>query len=1011
MNKEVLWMKKIRNVFIVFLFLFEFSGFAASGITVTSVCYAINKRLCPTGWRLGHRPDGSFGCICGDSTTPATCPATATQVKRTFQFAAPGAYRCSDARLYQDDHGWTGSYLYPATGSDRHRRMRMCIKGAYVLVSNISKPLSCGVYERHHEQDCKPGYVKPDGTVVTQTDCNNQPINQNPNTGKIAFSIVVTCPPNDNNDQECRDLLTSMMNGKVTVETGADRKGLPESVCTYEGSYTGLVRTGPNGTGDYPKKACVLPLVNRDTGARLSTSDLLKNNVILWADNNDSRLRRNTHRMADLRCVANNIRFQDICECNNGCGYEFPAGTSQDTCDCPGGTCKPANGTCPACPTDAYLAENGQCKCYCKGGNIDVAVPTTGTCDPLALCDTTPPPSDKCANEANWNAPNSSPIHSYVKGPFPALPNNNVNTADRCPDGGIIVDVSGVDYCETPQICDEAGTSNETRNCTSPQEKVTAQYGDCVAVGGGGVNTKCISYTGTGVTPVSIFPANPDGTCSRGWPLNRPDVKGPCTLVDFTQPYDESSWSCSSYPGSQKVLNINTTPLSCACLESASTTYICEQGVPSSQDANCECNVSRVEQDCEFSDGHIWTQTGSNPILGTCDCPSSWTKSLIDDTCSKTPNIGAATINTMLVAHYNSSEQLTMSNLPSGVPAPATKTDAENASWTCLNQSYEDPNGFMCTKYDTIKTCPDGGTYNMSTQKCEMPCVQQSTTPGCKCVRDIAGTCGCVPGWTQVGGKCHKPALAPPSSQYCTCDCDLASKDTDIRYDLGSDMDLRIKADILANPSSPTECVIGTDPICKPLPDLDCCHQDSYYRTCPFLGPPPSYDGNCPEYCLDGNPPPSSPGGCCPNGQALSDLKDCPGGVYRGGSPKGIDIAFGLHDMSSIYSVYSAGSMDRPDYICWKRDTSGGSTTKVQMRNLFCPPRSECSSDLSTQECQCQTLDGIVQEDTYCEYASIDPMRYEEGIIRGDVPLTPRTLNDPFQTDIRIFKTTPIVTP
>jgi len=51
----------------------------------------------------------------------------------------------------------------------------------------------------------------------------------------------------------------------------------------------------------------------------------------------------------------------------------------------------------------------------------------------------------------------------------------------------------------------------------------------------------------------------------------------------------------------------------------------------------------------------------------------------------------------------------------------------------------------------------------------------------------------------------------------------------------------------------------------------------------------------------------------------------------------------------------------------------------------------------------------VLHPDTYCEYASRDPMRFEDGIIRGDVPTSRE--NEKYETDIRFFKNNIIVTP
>ena len=201
-----------------------------------------------------------------------------------------------------------------------------------------------------------------------------------------------------------------------------------------------------------------------------------------------------------------------------------------------------------------------------------------------------------------------------------------------------------------------------------------------------------------------------------------------------------------------------------------------------------------------------------------------------------------------------------------------------------------------------------------------------------------------------------------------------------------------------------------------------CAHDCIEYDPCPNpfnIGGATAPDGKGPGhpdcictngYCPDGQCKPDLPGGCCPDGRALSDLKNCPrtpGSVQ--GDGKGIDVAFSSGDFSSVLSVYSLGSMNRPDFICWEMKTENDKKIKIQRRDAFCPPRKECEGG----DCPCQTWDSnenpIVQENTRCEYVTSDPMRYEEGMIRGDLPSAGERKGDDAST--RFFKTTTIVTP
>ena len=296
----------------------------------------------------------------------------------------------------------------------------------------------------------------------------------------------------------------------------------------------------------------------------------------------------------------------------------------------------------------------------------------------------------------------------------------------------------------------------------------------------------------------------------------------------------------------------------------------------------------------------------------------------------------------------------------------------------------------------TTKQCPNNiGIYNSTTDRCETQCVQQQTLNDCKCVKDTT-SCKCSTGWTAHGaGKCRKAALAPPSVSQKICICPYYNKtQASVEFSPGDSLD----ADIKANPGN----CCADKASCG-----SCCHQGTYHETCPTEEP----DDDCPISCPDRKPIPSPPGGCCPDGTAAADLKDCSTkGPFHGGNPKGIDIAFDSGNPSSIASVYSTGSMDRPDYICWMKKEIGNQSVKVQKKGLLCPPQENCDGK---GVCQCQSLDNLGKAfsiaNTYCEYASRGPMRFEDGIIRNEDPSSQQ--KNKYETDIRFFKTTPIVTP
>ncbi len=1035
--KEILWMKKIRNIFIIFLFLFEFSVFSVPGINSTAICRAIFNRVGMSCNQISYTFDPHLKCLCDgnevNNNPTSSCPSGSTYVKRPIPITSSYSISC-DFKSYHRGKD-THESAYPSS-TDRSEPLRSCKANLNVEKSLLSNSIYCGQHT---------------GTNVPLT-------------------LQTVCPYNDL--QQCKDELINMIEGRVTFKPG-EVVSRNSSCCKKQWNHCTFATNYYRNNGSLVDNICTKKLYDRTTN--LPVHDLfIPNNkldrIVLASENGP---------FADMQCISDNIKYEDMCVCNNG-NYEFELG--QDfTCECCGGVDRdPNTGNClppppgsPCCNipvgTSNFIGTEinppitapGSCRCKCPNAGMEQTsflVSNTAT-----ACPTTPPAeciiNDKCPDEPNWNTsdPTNSPIH-----PFVTSKPGQINNADRCKNiGGLFVN-TGVGFCEMDAICEP---DVDDIACSSGTEETI--HGKCQEVG---VMQKVCLY-GSHITPGD---GNSNDDCPDGWieekvygqhtvcmsiesaiirgtiamvitppassEITAPPCQGrlirfPYVKLDTANPYPPCS------PGKEKItLDPLYSSLVVASREVCSDpissngipniipgSYICNIGAPSSLNDSCECKTSKPGQVCPATHD----RTSDSMGLGSCDClDSTWTNN--SGTCSKTPS-GSAGLTLYTNYWQSTGSKITPASLNPiyahmpEPPGPATYAEAIADNWGCFSVPPSDVMGlpglpwignpqpaYTCWK-DT-KSCPDGGTYNVGPPEvCEMPCTQQNDPINCRCVKDITSCeCDTGGGWFAHGSKCRKQANNP-SPRLCTCECYSPSQDLNMNFSPGDLLTKRmyeaISNDILANPTNPTICTEDTSGgDCDPVDS--CCHQGVCHASCPVITP----DNVCCKNCLDGSPIPAPPGGCCPNGTAIADLKNCSSGVHIGGNPMGIDIAFGSNNSASIYSVYSTGSMDRPDYICWMNDPNG-SSTRVQKRDLLCPPQEDCGGgarDVSTQQwCQCQGLNASDElfnvDNTYCEYAARDPMRFEDGIIKGDLPSSRQ--NDKYETDIRIFKQTPIITP
>ena len=1070
------WVLKSASVCIViFLTAFEFSAFA-----VTHYC-SNTAPLCPAGKRdlllprNNFVPGSGFEIICVCIPTGQTpeqvaqqCPSDSTKEERNVSMAA-GSYKikCGNARTYIDEgpsnfagDWWTlGPYLYPdatpfiADEVDYAKPLRMC--WADSEIPGIPARLKI---------------MKSKLTDLRNCDLSHYPSNY------AAFRLHATCPFNTDGDEACKKILREMIDGRVTFRPHQSMKyirrgGDKDTYCCEATDPTGQCKAHHfrenSSWGDNPKWACSVPLYNR------STEQLTGDEVTLYTKTRGG-LFGPIHDFFNMQCLADNIKTQNWCKCNDPSSddpnshYEFLTG-SGDSCYCTDSSgnrvLKNKDGTCP--PVDPAACPQGEpdpnesdvskkCVChYSCTNNPDKkftwriplgTVSSPGSCPGKTFADIADLDSDPnvCPSVTAGQCP-----YEWSPTPHPYVTSRTAPTTSPCECPAGYVEEGG--FCVRPHTCE---TTTDTQDCASGTEET--DYGACaktssfinISFGTGGCigcRNPLVQITGNNHEgqiicpgPERLEPADANGNCPYGFrPHTVEQVRGPCTTtLSINDPlrHNESSWTCT-HTGDKKKLEMNGAVVRCNCMieEIAQTVYSCTQGEPSSQDSQCRCKTSVDTETCPTG----YSKSASSVTTKTCTasaspCPIGWTLDGDGSTCTASPSTRYAKRGEATIAYYTGDYDRVTLQCPddAGVNwrgtarhpnVPSTQGVAKVAGWRC--GTWQDHHlaglrihGCKCVK-PPVKECPGGiGTYNSdpngdsdtSDERCETACTPEQVVSDCKCVKDEGTrTCSCRTGETTApGGKCT--IVCPPQSstqKICTCAKSSVHPDT-ILYIPTEKQDVEFPPD----PENQIykEIREGDDPsatppvfkVCGPL--TTCCHECVRYKPCSVSAP----DGVCPEdpkceLCPDGRPVDAD--GKCDNE-----------GPFIGGNTKGVDIAFDSSHPGSIYSVYSTGSASRPDYICWRKDSTGQQSNVVRdNKGLFCPPPEECG-----ESCPCQLFDTQNQnqneyvpvEDSFCEYASRDPMRFEDGIVRGGLPSSGRK-TDKYGTDIRFFRQTTITAP
>ena len=979
------------------LLLIEFSAGAAEPCSNTSP-------VCPAGqlpvfnFTLGT---GNFDtCLCKPSgqTLGQYCPTGSTLKKRPLSIvnAADYTIECGPARYYSAPDRPTGDpwsaahspeLLYFTNGTP----LRMCWAKA------AGSPGAFNV---------------PQSRITNWNNCSRSAGTH------LALRLHVIC--HSDTDTVCKQTIRDMIEGRVTFQPGqsvTNSSSNRDKYCKKASEYSGNVRRGSQ-NGLKPEHVCSVPLYDR------INERLLPGKKITLYTSTRGGLLGSIHDLFNMQCISNNIKMTNICECNNS-DYEFNATEVTNSCFCSdGSTLKDANGNCTT--TECHSGSvtdltqtNPNKKCVCSypcenyplkrfnvgtrlsstscppndGTDSDVAAAKAAAEGSGGICEPIIP--KKCPDENPWR-------HSYVtQRNDPQTITQNQGCADL---GAVYVEDGGAGYCEKDHTC--PGANEQACNTTGT---TTTDHGECVKIGGGGTVEVCITEGATATVPAI------NGKCGQGWPATLPVIHNdPCTHNSV-----DNSWSCPTgfetfFPGGTNTILSNDPSLTCICRGAGSPRYVClGEGAPTPSNSTppspCRCQTSTSTQTCDPG----YSRSSSSITSNTCtisNCPSGgWALDSDGTTCSKASN---STRTEKKAAMYSKDGRGQIVPTPFPSSYPQTKDAAVTDGWTCVEVQDRQ----VCYKDIQVHEC-SSGTYNSSTTKCETPCTPDETVEDCKCIEDTQ-TCSCGAGWTAHGSdKCRKPAPSTTRTVNTkTCICRYYAPTQTENKEFPPTPGTQIFDEIIAEASSSTKtkCTPVTDP---------CCHQCNYHLSCPV--PVASADGKCPNdpscsKCLNGRVCPSakccsSSGSCVPRDQGK-----CPGeGAFIGGSSLGIDIAFDSTDrLYSTYSVYSTGAAVRPDYICWmtKQDPADANKKiKVQRRDLLCPPQEECDRDNASDLCQCKGPDGSQfssVENTYCEYAVRDPMRFEDGIIRGDAPSTPSTLGtERFETDIRFFKQNFILAP
>lgn len=934
LNKRVLndgkgWISaSVGMIFCIILFFFEFFAFSLIPPGL-NICSVVVRNAGLTCQRVSYTLSPRLTCYCDGnpigSNPPASCPANATKVKRPTPITDNYTISC-DKRAYRRKNG-------------SHETVYLRYGHYTYTPHNISQPV----------HRCVARLNMSGVSLTNRNYCGN--------VGS-GLELQAICPYNSNNNQECRDTLMNMIYGRVTFKAGTIVS--PDSSCTkkedtpgncnFPGGNYYRARNRGGGGGHCEKvvdNICAKDLYNRVTDAKVGSLSVLNNKIDMIVEGT----------LRDMQCVSDNIKFRNICECN-GSDYAFELG-EDSTCLCPDGVTikvdKEGSNCSDTCPANSIVEEDG-CRCPCTSGNAQGSF-------------LIPFNSDSCPASAPVNPPLSEGAECNVDIlECPTHPNvQSITSRDLCESTETHMVDGGVDYCEIPKDCtDIPGLERDPTGCID--KTVTIDHGECKK-SGGKFDFLCKtfhcsdSHSGQGNVYACAVEPNDDGTCPNNSVPMGPGVIGPCNRVVPGSPGDTDSdgWACTTgvaVLGPPEDLD-DRGEETCRCMtySSSPVVYYCFTGSPSTQNSDCKCEEVTTVKTC--NSGYSLSAV---PGATACDCPdATWTKN--GSTCSK-PATGSSTTEYRFAMSLPNSD-----TLEAPIGAMTTTGELRADGWTCAGVPFLSPPRTYCRKEVVLRPCPHGEYDAGPPEVCKTSCTQQASVSACECIKETStSTCACPDGYIQHGGKCRRSAAS--SNVNCECEC-FREEYKNRSFVPGDNVDQGIRADS----SICTEIDEGDKEKCGRKED-NCCHQGRKYA----LGDCPVNhelaDGICP--CLlpipNGTPRPASPGGCCPNGKAVVDLKEC--SSNKGGNPRGVDLVFSYGGPLSFYSVYSIGSAEKPNYIC------KSAKNHESFPDLFCPPITECYSDLTKTSCLCQDVTGKEVPDTKCDYANIDPMRNEENFLR-----------------------------
>ena len=455
--------------------------------------------------------------------------------------------------------------------------------------------------------------------------------------------------------------------------------------------------------------------------------------------------------------------------------------------------------------------------CSLNGGHPD------GVCAPL--CDIPMPSSHTASDNTLHNShhPSSNPSSHPHKHPYVSLASTSrTTTPTKCPADSdkTLAEMDSNDnkwYCYRDRI-NTSTPNTETKACASGGTRPGTNYGKCTATATGGANSKCLTFSyGEGSAATGVTASDPvGGSCTPPsvGPINVSTVHGICDRSSFV------AFSCLNQQGtiSRNVLDASN-HAQCVCVDSSTAVkqYTCERGNPSSQTDSCECRgpAQSNTKTCDPDPNGEWL-IEENTSLGTCDCPTGWTRDNNqtplddgDDTCTKTAS--GSTVNRRLLSRTLDC-QCSSGTMPAGSCTPEepgdplTVVSAIANGWECstgggmfsvgfqnddlflVGASCADlpvppppgnPKSVTCLKYENSQTklCTEGGNYEgPPVDKCVKPCTQSQTVNSCICKKESTlQESFCPAGWVETtrnnNQKCRVEVPAPSRKTRCKCDC------------------------------------------------------------------------------------------------------------------------------------------------------------------------------------------------------------------------------------------------